>query len=183
MIKRINIKPKVLTLGVLVVAFLTFACTSENKKNEVQTNDHDPFFEKVVKINKVLNHKKVDFIDSVLNSRQNSARTMLLVSTLNDCNSCVDKGFKSLLQFAGMPGRPLTMHVKLKPDIKELIIDSKVFEWAEISGLLAEFENLVTRYPTPMLISYDKKEGIKEVYCIPTFTDENKRNSFLARQN
>ena len=41
----------------------------------------------------------IEFIDSLINKKTSAEKALLLISTKNDCISCVEKGSKSLKNY------------------------------------------------------------------------------------
>lgn len=166
----------------LLILFLAQGCQN-NKYQEGQENteQHTAYFNKVSKINKSINKKNIAFLDSLINTRPTIEKVLLLISTKNDCISCVEKGSKSLLEYQHESNNSPAFEVHFKPDhvnlktqlgLEAYVLDNK-------DGFIHDFELLINKYPTPILMFYEKDKGVKRMYCIPTFDDEKRRNDFL----
>ncbi len=174
---------RLLTYSSLIL-FVVQGCQNSRHEN-VQDNDEDhaAYFNKVSKINRSINGKNIDFLDSLINTGPNTEKVLLLISTKNDCISCVEKGSKSLLDYKYQSNNSPTFEVHFKPDKVNLKAELGDYVLEKKDGFVHDFELLITKYPTPILMLYEKNKGIKKIYCIPTFDDGKRRNNFLNEKN
>lgn len=167
-----------------LILFLAQGCQNSRHEN-VQDNggDHTAYFYKVSKINRSIYEKNIDFLDSLINTKPVIEKVLLLISTKNDCISCVEKGSKSLLDYKHQSNNSPTFEIHFKPNKVNLKTELEDYVLNNKDGFVYDFELLITKYPTPILMLYEKNKGIKKIYCIPTFDDKKRRNNFLNEKN
>lgn len=105
-----------------------------------------------------------------------SSRTedyLLMVLTLYDCSSCVKKGDALLENYYETPVTPLTV-------VSGVLIENRLIK--EVNDYIHDSGSTIVGelgyFPTPFLINYNVKGGIRDVYFIPKIEEEEKLEAF-----
>lgn len=163
---------------------LISGCSHSEQSNQVPEVDEillrtkQQFFKEADFNKKKLTHTKSVFLAEKLNNGTNpeAGDGLILFTRITDCSSCIKKG----LDFFNNPDFNKINKVVLINGDPNLTVNPISFS-NKLYDMNDSVQSIFGYFHTPVVIDYNIKSGIRDMYFIPTFDDEDGLEEFIGR--